>query len=97
MDARRLKKLRLRLGLSQQQLADELGMSQAMVSMMEKGRYRVLPRTVMQLTAIRREHIRQAHYLKASQITGRSVSELGGDVGLEGDEGEEGEEGEEEL
>ena len=78
MDARSLKKLRLELDISQAELAQELGVTQALVCMMEAGKTPVTGRTVKQLTALRREAVRSAHYTRAALITGHTIEELGG-------------------
>lgn len=51
-----LRRIRAELGLSQQQLAEEIGVTQAAVSLLESGDRKITPRTarqVRQLVAIR--------------------------------------------
>lgn len=83
MDARRLKRQRLQMAMTQTELADALGVSQGLVSMMEAGQQPVSIRTTKAMDFVRREHVRQAHFRKVSGITGRSEAELEG-VDVEG-------------
>ena len=78
MNGRRLKKLRKQLDLSQAALASELGVSQALICMMEADKTPVTGRTVKQLTTLRQEAVREDHYTKAARLTGLTVEELGG-------------------
>jgi len=78
MDARRLKKARMQLGLSQAALASALGVSQPLVCMMEAGTTPVTRRTEKQMTVLRRDAVRATHYTQAARILGRTVEEIGG-------------------
>ena len=78
MDARRLKRQRLQMAMTQDELADALGVSQALVSMMEADQQAVSIRTTKAMDFVRREHVRQAHFRRVADITGRSEAELEG-------------------
>ncbi len=83
MDARKLKRQRLQMAMTQAALADALGVSQSLVAGMESGKLAVSVRTTKMLDLVRREHVRQAHFRRASEITGRTEVELEG-VDVEG-------------
>lgn len=55
MTAHELRRVRERLGLTQQGLADALGVSQSAVSQMESGATRITRRTKVQVQAIERQ------------------------------------------
>ena len=71
------------MAMSQTELAKALGVSQGLVSMMEAGQQPVSIRTTKAMDFVRREHVRQAHFRRAAEITGRSEAELEG-IDVEG-------------
>ena len=84
MIAKKLRRLRRDMDMTQEQLAVELGVSQSLVCQMERGRAIITARTAKQLTAVRHSWVRRSHYLQASQLTGKTPAELGApDVGPE--------------
>ena len=83
MDARRLKRQRLQMAMSQNQLAKETGYSQGLISMMEAGKQPVSTKFTKAMDFVRREHVRQMHFRRAADITGRSEAELEG-IDVEG-------------
>ncbi len=78
MNAKRFKRQRLQMAMTQTELADALGLSQGHVSGMEAGRQPVSVRTTKMMDLVRREHVRFAHFLRAADITGRTEAELEG-------------------
>ena len=78
MNARRLKRQRLQMDMTQTELAKELGVSQGLVSDMEAGKVPVSVRTTKTMDFVRREFVRQAHYRAAARITGLTEVELEG-------------------
>ena len=78
MDARRLRRQRLQMDMSQTQLAEETGVSQSLISGMEKGKVPVSVKFTKVMDLVRREFVRQAHFRRASEITGRTEVELEG-------------------
>lgn len=60
MTAQDLRDARARLGMTQQQLADALGITQSAVSQMESGVTRITRRTEVQVRALEEQAVEEA-------------------------------------
>lgn len=77
MDGTRLKEIRTNtLNMTQQQLADALGVSQALVSQMERGTQAISRRTTNHVELLRREVVRRDHYIQTADTLGADPDEL---------------------
>ncbi len=83
MDARRLKRQRMQMAMTQDDLAEATGYGQPMISMMEAGKQPVSVKFTKAMDFVRREHVRQTHFRRAAEITGRTEAELEG-IDVEG-------------
>ncbi len=83
MTKEKLKETRKKMDMSQAHLAHELGVSQTLVSQMERGASKITRRTEIMLKHVVSDVVRRRHYIKASEVTGRSVEELEGERATE--------------
>ncbi len=79
MNGQKLRGQRMNImDMTQQQLADALGVSQALISMMEAGKTPISWRTETALNLVRRDQVRLKHFRKACDLTGSTEIELEG-------------------
>lgn len=90
MKATQLKRMRRELGMTCAQLGAEIGVTAALINMMERGKTNITRRTAMQLDVVRRAAVRRDHYVRAAKLTGKTIAELAaGDDEYELEEGDE--------
>ena len=76
MMAKHLRKLFIVLDMRPSHVADEIGVSRSLMSMMASGKSPITPRTAKQLQPLRSRVVRDGHLARISKLSGRSVEEL---------------------
>tara|TARA_Y100000310_G_scaffold151304_1_gene150914 strand:- start:1958 stop:2197 length:240 start_codon:yes stop_codon:yes gene_type:complete len=78
MMAKHLRRLFIEVDMKASQVADEIGVSRSLMSMMANGKARITPRTAKQLQQLRSKILRDGHLARVSKLSGKSVEELEG-------------------
>ena len=76
MMAKHLRRLFVEVDMKASQVADEIGVSRSLMSMMVNGKAKVTPRTAKQLQQLRSKILRDRHLARVSELSGKSVEEL---------------------
>ena len=76
MMAKHLRRFFIEVDMNASQVADEIGVSRSLMSMMANGKARITPRTAKQLQQLRSRILRDGHLARISKLSGRSVEEL---------------------
>ncbi len=76
MMAKHLRKLFIEVDMNASQVADEIGVSRSLMSMMASGKTKITPRTAKQLQQLRSRILREGHLAHISGLTGKPVEEL---------------------
>ena len=76
MMAKHLRRLFIEVDMKASQVADEIGVSRSLMSMMVNGKAKVTPRTAKQLQQLRSKILRDRHLARVSELSGKSVEEL---------------------
>lgn len=74
--AKHLRRLFVEVDMKASQVADEIGVSRSLMSMMVNGKAKVTPRTAKQLQQLRSKILRDRHLARVSELSGKSVEEL---------------------
>ena len=76
MMAKHLRRLFIEVDMKASQVADEIGVSRSLMSMMVNGKAKVTSRTAKQLQQLRSKILRDGHLARVSELSGKSVEEL---------------------
>lgn len=76
MMAKHLRRLFIEVDMTASQVADEIGVSRSLMSMMVNGKAKITPRTAKQLQQLRSKILRDGHLARVSQLSGKSIEEL---------------------
>ena len=76
MMAKHLRRFFIEVDMKASQVADEIGVSRSLLSMMANGKSKITPRTAKQLQQLRSRILRDGHLARVSKLSGKSVEEL---------------------
>ena len=76
MMAKHLRRFFIEVDMRPTQVADEIGVSRSLMSMMANGKSKITPRTAKQLQQLRSKILRDGHLARVSELSGKSVEEL---------------------
>jgi len=76
MMAKHLRRLFIEVDMKASQVADEIGVSRSLMSMMVNGKSKITPRTAKQIQQLRSRILRAGHLARVSKLSGKSVEEL---------------------
>ena len=76
MMAKHLRRLFIEVDMKASQVADEIGVSRSLMSMMANGKTKITPRTAKHLHHLRSTLLRNGHPARVSELSGKSVEEL---------------------